>query len=329
MDHDFGDVDLDNLAAVIALQREELEEAGNDAGIDVELLRSQLAFIDIEVQKEKDARMAESIAVANVSDASAIEAIRLKNEEEAGDIEDEEDYEIMMDQARPVTNDLNTLSKLAGRYISPQTGQILHAQAQSGQDTWRVAAQVAQREVPKKDCVACGDKVEFYDVLDARCGHAYCQDCVHQLFTASFKDESLFPPRCCRQPLTEGDIDIFLTRELWDEYLEKEVEFATTNRTYCHFRACSAFIAPANCNSFKGYARCQKCPRLTCLKCKKKHHGAKDCPPDPEDLVLLALAEGEGWQRCGRCASVVEHNTGCYHITCRCEYFSPYGGHSY
>lgn len=225
----------------------------------------------------------------------------------------------MESQARPGTNDLDVLSKLAGRYVSKEAGQILLAQAETGQETWRFAEQVVQSPTPTKDCIICGDEKEFYDAMQMPCGHSYCQDCIQQLFMTSFNDESLFPPRCCRHPLVEEKIDIFLTRHIQDTYIEKEVEFSTTNRTYCYFQECSAFIAPQNHNITKGYARCPKCPRLTCVECKTRHHGKSSCPQDQATQALLALAHQEGWMRCERCQYLVEHNRGCYHMTCRCK----------
>lgn len=319
MDDDFGDGDIDSLALAIALQRAEIEDA-EDREFDV--LRSQLECIELAIQQEKDARMARSIAVANVADATAIEAVRCENEREFAAIEDDkddEDLEIMQKQARPTTSDINTLSKLAGRYVSHETGRILLAQVGGGQEAWRHVEEVVDDPNSRKDCIICGEEKEFYDVVEAPCKDSYCQDCLQELFTKSFTDEGLFPPRCCRQPFVEEDIEIFLTREICDAFKEKEVEFKTTNRTYCYFQTCSAFIAPDKYNTAKGYARCPKCPRLTCVECKKRHHGKNDCPLDEDAQALLALAEQQGWQRCARCDFLVEHNTGCYHMTCRCK----------
>lgn len=229
--------------------------------------------------------------------------------------------ELVEAQARPTTNDLKTLSKLAGEYISPEAGKVLLAEQEMGiKQVWRFGHQVSEAPVPKNDCVACGDAKEYFEIMEMSCGHAYCRQCVRELFIASFKDESLFPPRCCRQPLTLESVDIFLTREIRDTFPEKEVEFSTRDRVYCFNKPCSTFIAPANCNSIRGYARCQKCPTLTCLKCKQKHYGRAPCPIDSEQQVVLDLAQQAGWQRCTECKPMVELNTGCYHIIFVCEY---------
>jgi hypothetical protein len=55
-------------------------------------------------------------------------------------------------------------------------------------------------------------------------------------------DDSLFPPRCCRQPITTGSVRVFLTAELVIQYEQKKIELDTPDRTYCSNPLCSAFI---------------------------------------------------------------------------------------
>lgn len=268
--------------------------------------------------------MAKNIATAIIADAKAIEAARLKMEEEAADnseYDNEEDVAIMKEQARPATNDKRQLSKLAGTYISPHAGTLIIAEQWLGQQTpgWQYGEELSIR-IRKHDCVLCGDMKEYFDVMDMPCGDWYCRDCIKELFAGSLKDESLFPPRCCRQHITIEHVDIFLTRQIKDEFAGKQVEYSTENRTYCYHKPCSAFIRPEYCNEDRGYARCQKCPRLTCVECKQRHHGGGLCPRDEEMEVILRVAQNAGWQRCGRCRTMVELNHGCHHMVCKCRH---------
>jgi hypothetical protein len=43
-----------------------------------------------------------------------------------------------------------------------------------------------------------------------------------------------------------------------------------------------------------------------------------------EALALAALARGEGWMRCGRCAVFVSRAHGCNHMTCACGHHFCY-----
>jgi hypothetical protein len=74
------------------------------------------------------------------------------------------------------------------------------------------------------------------------CGHAYCIDCLKQLFMTSMQDETLMPPRCCRQEIS---IDLArLTPKETEAFNGKLLEYSTKDRLYCSRPTCSAFIPP-------------------------------------------------------------------------------------
>jgi hypothetical protein len=87
-------------------------------------------------------------------------------------------------------------------------------------------------------CVACGDDAEFFNVACVPCQHEYCRSCLEALFKASITDESLFPPRCCRQPINLSTARLFLKSDLVHLYEKKKIEFETPNRTYCYSTFC-------------------------------------------------------------------------------------------
>lgn len=75
------------------------------------------------------------------------------------------------------------------------------------------------------------------------CGHVYCIECLRQLFQASMQDETLMPPRCCRQeipiPLAK------LTAKEIEDFNAKRLEYSTVDRLYCYQPTCSTFIPPS------------------------------------------------------------------------------------
>ncbi|KAL8843547.1 MAG: hypothetical protein Q9170_000051 [Blastenia crenularia] len=101
----------------------------------------------------------------------------------------------------------------------------------------------------KKACVSCNESVHYFAAVYAPCGHDYCSECAKRLFTMSMKDESLFPPRCCRQPIPLAAVDVFFTAEFIQYFHEKGVEYTTVNKVYCAWPTCSAFIPPNEINS--------------------------------------------------------------------------------
>ncbi len=164
-------------------------------------------------------------------------------------------------------------------------------------------------------CEVCQENIPSEDIASAPCSHGYCRDCLVIFFKISMKNESLFPPRCCDQLILLENVRNYLEPELVSDFEKKQVEFETTNRTYCHNSTCRAFIA-ADCIS-EGEAKCLACHSETCTKCKAKVHEG-DCPTDPNHSELqqvLETAKENGWKRCYSCTRVVERNGGCYHIT--------------
>lgn len=169
----------------------------------------------------------------------------------------------------------------------------------------------------KKICACCNDAVHYFAAVYAPCGHDYCSECAKRLFTLSTSDESLFPPRCCRQPIPLAAVDVFLTAEFIRHFHEKSIEYTTANKTYCAWPTCSAFIPPSKING--SIAVCPKCAFWVCTMCKGATHQGRDCPKDTALSDLQALAKGEGWQRCYRCRRYIELKHGCNHITCLCR----------
>ena len=142
------------------------------------------------------------------------------------------------------------------------------------------------------------------------CRHEYCRDCLQSLFQVAMPDETLFPPRCCKQPSIPNRVRIFLTSDLIRRYKEKKIERDTLDRTYC--AECSTFIPIVNAADER--VRCPECELVTCTMCKGRAHMG-DCPADRTLQEVLTLADEQGWRRCNGCKAVVELAVGCNHIT--------------
>jgi hypothetical protein len=161
------------------------------------------------------------------------------------------------------------------------------------------------------NCTSCMEDILPTDVARLPCGHDYCGPCILQLFNTSLVDQTLFPPRCCRQLIPPADFLAFLTTELIQSYELKKQELETTDRTYCSDPSCSVFLRPEN---IKGdCATCPDCKKITCATCKAPAHEG-DCPADEGLQKLLELATETGWQRCPACKGMFSIITGCNHM---------------
>ncbi|KAF6826810.1 IBR finger domain-containing protein [Colletotrichum plurivorum] len=219
------------------------------------------------------------------------------------------------DGAQPEVDD-DLLRKLNKLYVSADANDDILDQPESS--SWAASRQVVDNvgEIKRSTCNSCLEKHSSTRVARCPCRHKYCGECLQSLFEAALTDETLFPPRCCGQPIPVDDVRRFLTPKLVGEFRAKEVEFSTPDRTYCHQPGCSSFIPKEFIRH--DVARCPRCRNKTCVMCKGSSHQGEDCGQDAATQSLLHVAAENGWQRCFSCRRVVELDIGCNHMTCRC-----------
>nr|KMM68472.1 RING finger protein [Coccidioides posadasii RMSCC 3488] len=204
--------------------------------------------------------------------------------------------------SEPIALDDETLYKLQILYVTGPGGhcpisgvETTSSESDEAESSTWAARRTHQGPPSMRRCVACREETEFVRVARVPCGHEYCRSCLEDLFKASMKDESLFPPRCCRQPIVINIARIFLTNDL--------------------VQRCNAFIDASHIEG--EVATCPECGSTTCTSCKGRAHTG-DCPNDTAMQQLLSTAQDNGWQRCYSCWRVVELDHGCNHMTCRC-----------
>ncbi|KAI1769902.1 hypothetical protein F4818DRAFT_456466 [Hypoxylon cercidicola] len=219
------------------------------------------------------------------------------------------------------TDDEEFIEKLSCIYITGIDDAESENENESDQpesSAWAAACLPKPRMTrQRRACEACGDMKHFAELARAPCQHEYCRQCLSHLFHGATADESLFPPRCCKLPIGLERSRPFLDAEVVQQFLKKAPEFSSTCRTYCHNRNCAAFIEPKNC--VDDTATCGECGCRTCITCKNAQH-IGDCPNDERLQQVIQLAREEGWQRCQNCRRMVELETGCNHMTCRCGF---------
>ncbi|KAI0342273.1 hypothetical protein BDW22DRAFT_179203 [Trametopsis cervina] len=174
----------------------------------------------------------------------------------------------------------------------------------------------------RHECVACQKVVLDANTVRAPCGHFYDISCILSLVRASTQDESLFPPRCCQEPLPTPLFEAHMDTALAQLFELKTREFATPKRVYCAKVSCSRFLGPRS-KSKSGALHTYDCPAPGCAtrtctrcRCEVKKHVLHACRPDdvPRRLLQRGLA-----QQCPGCDRLVELQSGCFHITCACK----------
>ncbi|KAG6232500.1 hypothetical protein E4U26_004979 [Claviceps purpurea] len=168
-----------------------------------------------------------------------------------------------------------------GKFDGPNTASIISTRAGPS------SASESRNQV--RQCVACTSDVALLDAVRCACSHYYCRGCMVELFSATINDESLFPPRCCRVPISLDLIRSFLSAKLLGTYLAKKLEYETIDKTYCHVSTCSTFVPPVFLRD--GVATCIKCQSKTCTMCKDRMHTQGDCPADTLTAEVLRMAD--------------------------------------
>ena len=337
----FANMDIGSAALIFQLQLEESNEVfesfeGKGKGREGDLSDSQVAFqlykedMEHNLTVVADRKMSRSIAQACQMDGDVLVESLSQEQAAAGD----RDFACSLGGVAahcPLPPwivgseflDDEILEKLRVLYVTPAEqpaveGQLVKYRSDDAEideeiaesSAWAVTRQPSKHT--KRSCTACQEQIVFFNLARAPCDHEYCRDCLRELFLASLGDDSLFPPRCCRQPIATGSsIRIFLTGDLIQRYEQKKIEFETPDRTYCSNPSCSTFIRVEHIANEQ--ASCQNCLTVTCTICKSTHDG--DCPADVALQQVLDTAQEHGWQRCYNCRRLVELEIGCNHIT--------------
>ncbi|KAF7561044.1 hypothetical protein G7046_g3099 [Stylonectria norvegica] len=299
------------LRLVIQCQREDLRELLSsrkgkereddilDANAAIDLYKSELAVLESLLS---DRRMCVSIADAVVLDGKIIDAAMLAEDRTARDRQLALKFQSIPVAAQPPTKndeaglDDDLLTKLAALYVGcPEDGEP----GQPESSGW-----ATRRCHPKTStCISCHEQFAFFDVANCPCSHDYCRECLKALFNASLKDQTLFPPKCCTQPIPLDRVHIFLSAETIGSFKAKKLEFETPNPIYCHIPTCSTFVPLQLIKA--DIAKCVRCNKTTCCICKGPSHKG-DCPQDEAVQQLERLAVENQWQRCSRCSRIIE-----------------------
>ncbi|RKU44348.1 hypothetical protein DL546_007229 [Coniochaeta pulveracea] len=189
-------------------------------------------------------------------------------------------------------------------------------------------SQSARHANPPMSCICCREDfvgTEHRAALRTLpCGHTYCQACLAVMINQSATDESKMPPRCCTQPIPGSLIKTVLNRDEQQAFLKAVLQYSTPweSRIFCPSTSCGVFIPPRTRVDPKHpfEVECKMCKTRVCTTCKRAAHRlGQDCPDDWELDAVLKMGEKSGWRRCYKCRMLVELNTGCTHMTCRCK----------
>ncbi|KAK7289736.1 hypothetical protein RIF29_03615 [Crotalaria pallida] len=191
------------------------------------------------------------------------------------------------------------------------------------------------------DCF-CGICFEFKPKTDMfqgeQCNHPFCNDCISKYVAAQIQQNVLkvnCPNPNCHVELESKYLEPILPKEVMDRWESAKREstdiIASSLRFYCPFKDCSVMLVNGGDDDGEIVTSflCTSCQRLVCVQCKVPWHANMNCEEferskceEDMDRKFLELARSEEWQKCPRCAFVVQRKSGCNHIVCRLCYVS-------
>ncbi|PPR02526.1 hypothetical protein CVT24_001952 [Panaeolus cyanescens] len=269
------------------------------------------AFMTAEAAAEADRRVAE--AVSNGQPLPPPIPAQTRLEHRAFDMEPK----FVDDSLAPI----QTVKSLAPKVKGTDAGkQPVRTVSHTPAGTIASSSRSGTKE-PRVECTACGERVRVGKAFLTSCSHQYCPDCLNDLVEAFTRDESLYPLRCCKEPIDIHAVRPFITKPGLATLFEvKHSEFSVpvSDRLYCAAPTCSAFLDSVN-QYRDQFVQCPNCAFSTCRLCKQAYHFGDCAHVNAATDAVRDLARQQGWQTCPGCNAIVELDVGCYHMTCRCR----------
>lgn len=193
-------------------------------------------------------------------------------------------------------------------------------------------------------CEICLEDVLFSAQFTiSSCSHRFCRPCMAKHAHTKIMSR-LFPIACphtqCKSALTPDESKQLLDPKSLAIFtvLEQEAAIPDSSKLYCPFPDCARLmstqmgiiVAGRVGSAPKEQARCRFCRRLLCTVCRVAWHVGLSCAAatqtaplqerQRQDADFMRLAKEKNWRKCQRCRRMIELQTGCFHITCRCGF---------
>lgn len=187
-------------------------------------------------------------------------------------------------------------------------------------------------------CPICYDDLTEGSTMAMPCGHEFCMDCWHDFCANAIEQEgpscvhSTCPEATCTEKLTEVEVAKAAPELLSKFHTFQLRDFVDSSRLtrWCPGKGCDRIACAPTASAMEqegNIAHCDTCSTSFCMVCGEEPHAPSRC----DDLRLWNEkcrneSETANWilantKSCPKCASRIEKNQGCNHITCqRCKY---------
>jgi len=240
----------------------------------------------------------------------------------------------------PVTH---TDSFPAASAVSAVGGMSLDDEALARRMQEEFDEEVRAKEARERfECPLCFETTRLDHGVELDCRHRVCRGCFSGYLQVKITEKRVTEEElCCPMPVCKGEVTVpqlegvLRGTPLWDRFLATRAELwrpslpsGASGRGQaellceCPSPACGErFLVPPSVAE----ARCPKCTRSFC-RCRSRHPGQSceacatgGASTQSADQELEQLIAQNRWQRCPKCGSVSERETGCNYMTCFSE----------
>jgi len=181
-----------------------------------------------------------------------------------------------------------------------------------------------------EECPICFDTVT--NPVRLECGHEFCHSCVRHFLTTA-ADVGRFPLCCaaCEAPLSIPLLRRFLTptrlTQLLDVSFQSYIRHNLDKYRHCPTPSCPQLYKVDKSEKYTQSFDCPSCFLSLCSACHRAPHQSitceewcRNCDPKLQDKLLEQWAQKrkDDVKRCPECDTLIEKNSGCSHIRCRC-----------
>ncbi|KAK3848109.1 MAG: hypothetical protein J3R72DRAFT_429885 [Linnemannia gamsii] len=181
----------------------------------------------------------------------------------------------------------------------------------------------SRREQKLKQVVASSPSVEALKLgcsLHTGKDHAFCLECLARYIDTQVKAQA-WPINCphenCREAVCSFAVETLLGSDAL-QWHQLAVEHAIQKKIYCPYTACARLIdGDRNDDQEPVDRHCPYCSKPFCSMCYGEAHKGINCQ-QRLDKIFNTLATESNWKSCPSCRHMIQKESGCDHMTCRC-----------
>ncbi|KAF8931811.1 hypothetical protein BGZ47_011686 [Haplosporangium gracile] len=180
-----------------------------------------------------------------------------------------------------------------------------------------------RRERKLKQVSATGSSLEALKLgcsLHTGKDHAFCLECLARYIDTQVKAQAwpiVCPHENCQEVVSSFAVETLLGSEAL-QWHRLAVEHAIQKKIYCPSNACGRLIDGDRNDEGEPVDRhCPYCNKPFCAMCHGEAHKGINCQ-QRLDKIFQNMATDSKWKSCPSCKHMIEKESGCDHMTCRC-----------